>query len=345
MGEASEPSAATVAQLARRCGVSAVTVSRALRGDRAVAAATRQRVLQAAEAAGYRPRVRMGRPRAAAADRPAIDVVLGMGFHTVYYSVLLAAIEGALAERACDCLVRAVNGEYAGFLRLCERLRAAPEAPTLLVGYLPLAQVRTLLDVRPRALLVDHTGDPRLAVPYASIGFDNAEAARMMIRHLMEGGCRRILLLTGVADHFFSRDIEQGYRDVLAEAGTPLDPALIRKTDFTPSGAVEALRTAWSAGVAFDAVFANDEMAVAALWALRNKGIRVPAEVAVGGCDGLPFGPYCEPPLSTVRLDPVRLGRLAVAQALDFQRASDLPARVRLLPQLEVRASTRPKTG
>ena len=57
-----------------------------------------------------------------------------------------------------------MNGEYVGFLRLCERLRAAPEAPTLLVGYLPLAQVRTLLDVRPRALLVDHTGDPRLAV-------------------------------------------------------------------------------------------------------------------------------------------------------------------------------------
>jgi DNA-binding LacI/PurR family transcriptional regulator len=341
MSEADPSPKATVEQLARQCGVSAVTVSRALRADAPVAEATRKRVLKAAEEAGYQPRVRMGRPRRASrAERPCIEVVMGLKFHSVFYSVLLTAIERELAEKGHDCIIRSANGGFAAFVRLCEVLRASPHTPTLVVGYLPVQQLRTLLEVRPRALLVDHTGDPRLALPYSSIGFDNTEAARMMVRHLLAAGRRRILLLNGFADHYFAREIDQGYREALAQAGVPADPALIFETDYTPESAVEKLTGALDAGLAFDAVFTNDEMAAAVLYTLRKRGLRVPEDVAVGGCDGLSFGPYLTPPLTTVLLDHVVLGRLAVTHILNPDPASALPCRTRLLPRLEVREST-----
>ncbi|MDD5707092.1 MAG: LacI family DNA-binding transcriptional regulator, partial [Kiritimatiellae bacterium] len=152
---------ATVAQLARRCGVSAITVSRALREGGGVSDDTRSRILKAAEQAGYRPSVKMGRPRRQAqTERPCIEVIMGVKFHSVYYSVLLTAIERELTLRKHDCVIRSASGDYAEFVQLCEVLRASPHTPTLVVGYLPVEQLRTLLEVRPRALLVDHTGDP-----------------------------------------------------------------------------------------------------------------------------------------------------------------------------------------
>lgn len=333
----------TVAQIARQCGTSVVTVSRALRADTAVAPETRANILAVAEAAGYRPRVRMGRPRRASKiERPFIEVIMGVKFHTTFYSVLLQTVECELAERGYDCVIRSANGAYSGFVRLCEVLRATPEVPTLLVGYLPTPQLRTLLEVRPRTLLVDHTGDPSLSMPYSSVGFDNVEAARMMARHLLAGGRRRILLLKGFAEHYFSREIEQGYREALAQAGVETESPLILATDYTVDDAVAKLDAAMEAGLKFDALFSNDELAAAALCTLRKRGRRVPEDVALGGCDGLPYGAFLTPPLTTVHLDHVRLGRLAVAQILDRETALASPTRTRLVPTLVVRESTPP---
>ena len=332
---------ATVEQIAKTCGVSAVTVSRALRADAPVAAGTRRLILQAAEAAGYQPRVRMGRPRRAArVERPCIEVILGARLHSEFYSVLLTAIERELSVRSHDCVIRTATGGFGEFVRLCEVLRDSPGIPTMAVGYLPLQQLRTLLEVRPQTLLVDHTGDPRLTMPYSSIGFDNTEAARMMVRHLLERGRRRILLLKGFAEHYFSREVEQGYREAMAQAGLPADPELIRETDYTAENAVDTLNAALDAGTKFDAVFTNDEIAAAVLHTLRKCGLRVPEDVAVGGCDGLPFGQYTMPPLTTVLLDHVRLGRMAVEHILEPERGTSAPRRLRLLPLLEVREST-----
>lgn len=331
----------TVAELARHCGTSVVTVSRALRADTSVAEKTRQRILEAAEAMGYRPRVRMGRPRCfASSRRDSIEVVMGIKFHTTFYSVLLTSIERELAGNRHDCVIRSANGDYREFMRLCEILRASPDIPTLVVGYLPTSQLRTLLEVRPHALLVDHTGDPALTLPYSAIGFDNPEAARLMVRHLVDRGRRRILLLKGFSEHYFAREIEQGYREALAQAGIEPEDALILETDFTPEDAVVKLEKALDAGLEFDAIFANDEIAIATRHVLHKRGLRIPEDVALGGCDGLPFGAYMMPPLTTVQLDHVQLGRLAVAHILNDETTRAIPLRTRLLPRLIPREST-----
>lgn len=331
----------TIKDIAAVCGLSAMTVSRALRSDGSASDETRQRILETAEKLGYHPRVRMGRPRLATPEnRPEVEVIMGTHLQQLFSTALLVAIERELADRHYDCVIRSANGEFRDFVNLCDLLRRLPPKPTLVVGYLPLPQLRTLLDVRPQALLVDHTGDPNLDVPYASVGFDNIEAARQMTRHLLHQGRNRILLIKGFDCHYFSREQEQGYREALSQAGIECCSDLILSTDFSPQQAVGALDRVMRDGIPFDAVMSNDEMAIGLLHALNARGLTVPGDVAVGGCDGLPFGQYTIPPLTTVQLDHVALGRRAVAHILQEGQEPVPPQRIRLLPTLAVRESS-----
>ena len=331
----------TLEELAAQCGVSCMTVARAFRPEQPVAPATRRKVLQKAEALGYQPRARMGRPRnAQSGERTAVEVIVGMAMDSIFYSELLMVIGRELAVKGHDCTVRLANGGFDEFVALCEVLRVTPPARTLVVGYLPLPQLRALLEVRPEAVLVDHTGDPGLELPYSSIAFDNVEAARIAVRHLVALGRKRILLVNGFSGHYFSRDVEAGYRGALANAGLSVDPDLIIETDFTAECAVSKVDQALKDGLRFDAVFTGDEIAAALLHVLHERGIRVPEDVAIVGCDGLPFGRYTIPPLTTVFLDQEQLGRIAVKHVLDRERSENEHGSIRLLPRLELRAST-----
>ena len=163
-----------------------------------------------------------------------------------------------------------------------------------------------------------------------------------MVRHLLSTGRRRILLLKGFADHYFSREMERGYRDTLTQAGVEIDEDLILDGRFHIESAVDRIRGALDAGLEFDGVMTNDEMAAGVLHTLRHRGLNVPGDIAVAGCDGLNVGPYLCPSLTTVLLDYNELGRMAVERIFDDRRASRPPCRLRMLPRLEVRESTGP---
>ncbi|MDD2706599.1 MAG: LacI family DNA-binding transcriptional regulator [Verrucomicrobiae bacterium] len=333
----------SLAAIARACGVASMTVSRALRQDPRVQEDTRRQILAAAGKMGYQPSGRYGRPRVSTDKvRTPVDVVLGvsMAAGNLFYSQLLISIEQALAQRGCDCVIRTGNQDYDGFLRLCETLRESKAVATLLVGFFPVMQLQTLLQILPRALLVDHSGDPRLDCPYEFVALDNVEAARLAVRHLLGLGRRRILLMTGGKDHYFSRDIEQGWREILQSHDLPALPELICRADFTADGARSLLLQIMEHGMSFDAVFSNDEMGVGILRALHEKGKRVPDDVAVAGCDGLPVGRHTIPALTTVELDYRQLGQVAVERALAERPENAPPCRLRLVPQLVIRESS-----
>lgn len=317
-----------------------MTVTRALRPGASVAPATRAQVLQAAQVLGYHPRPNMGRPRKDRPQaRPVAEVIVGNHISSDFYLALLSSIERELSARGLDCILRSAAADLESFIGLCECLRADRLVPTLVVGYLPTRQIEVLLDVRPAAVLVDHTGDPSVRAPYRSIGFDNVEAGRQVARHLLETGRKRILLVNGFRGHYFSREIAQGYREALAEKGVSFDAALVSETDFTLAQAALRIMEALDRGLVFDAVLTNDQMAVAAINTLVRRGRRVPGDVAVAGLDGLPLGEFLVPSLTTARLDYALLGRLAVKCACD-EKGTTPPVRLRILPELVVREST-----
>ena len=104
----------------------------------------------------------------------------------------------------------------------------------------------------------------------------------------------------------------QGYRDALAEAGLPVDPALIQMGNFHVEGGYTAVQALLKLPNRVTAIFAaNDLMAIGALRGIAARGLRVPEDVAVVGFDDIALAMYTEPPLTTVK-QPIReIGKLA----------------------------------
>src|SRR5690606_8378279 len=127
---------------------------------------------------------------------------------------------------------------------------------------------------------------------------DNRGGARDAVRHLIGLGRGRIAHITGALDQTSAVDRVDGYRDAVADA----DPELVVEGDFTSASGERAMRELLGRRPGLDAVFAgNDLMAAGALRVLRERGRRVPDDVAVVGFDDmLPIAEQTEPPLTTV---------------------------------------------
>lgn len=332
-----------LSDIAARCGVTSMTVSRALRGDARVAEQTRVKILEAAQDVGYQIKVNQGRPRTPKAEvRPCVDVLFGTSTsrQTWYYSSLLLSLEQELNKHHHDCLIRSCDNSYNDFLRVCETLRSQQTRRLLVVGYFTAAQIDVIAEIVPKILLVDHTGHPAIRSTYETVGFDNVEAARIGIRHLLESGRKKILLLKGLADHYFSREIEQGYIQAITEAGLELDRSYIIESDFTAAQASMSISECVKKGLDFDGVFTNDEMATGVLQALQLLGKKVPQDVAICGCDGLPICEQLNPPLTTLHLDYKELARVSVNHFFAEKPGGSLLCKIKLVPELKIRESS-----
>lgn len=178
--------------------------------------------------------------------------------------------------------------------------------------------------------------------PFAVV--DNAEGMRCLVRHLVEThGYRRFACISGPTLHQEADLRLKGFTETLGEHGIAVDPALIAHCDFnTESGksAVEdfaARRLLGPKGVQA-IVAANDRMAMAAMEALRDKGIRVPEDIAVVGFDDIDDGRYVTAALTTVRQPLFHLGRKAVDLILAAVNGREVKS-ARLSPELVIRES------
>jgi len=333
----------TVASIAAECGVSAMTVSRALRNDVKVKENTRLQIIAVAERLGYIRAPRMGRPSLASTE-PGVRVQLILGTigrsMAIFHSQLLTSIEQQLAKNGYECVVRSCSGDYQTFIQLLENLRVSDAEATIIIGSFIPEQLDALLDATPDAVLLDNPGNSKSGTIHHSLTFDNVEAARIGIRHLLDCGRRRILLLSGTPGHFFSRDIEQGYREMLVHFNLAVDEKLIINSDFTAESSHDLLANALISGLKFDAVFTNDEMASGVYRALLERNLKIPQDIAICGCDGLPIGLHLFPRLSTVFLDYDDLGKNAIEYLIDKRNKSRSPQRIQLIPRLIVREST-----
>ncbi|MFF4321351.1 LacI family DNA-binding transcriptional regulator [Streptomyces sp. NPDC001568] len=145
-------------------------------------------------------------------------------------------------------------------------------------------------------------------VPF--VDCDNRGGAREAVRHLVGLGRRAIAHISGPGDQTSALDRILGYRDILVDA----DPALLCRGDFTEESGVRAMAELLDRRPDVDAVFAaNDLMASGALRTLRERGVRVPQDVAVVGFDDMQsVVRSTSPSLTTVHQDIEGMGRLMV---------------------------------
>ena len=321
-----------------------MTVSRALRQLPSVSEKTRSRIFEAAARLGYLPMLSAGRKAELHEELQNLPVQIivreSNGRLPRFQSELMLELIRLLAAKGFESIVRVSDGTYKEFLQMLSHAGKAQVAATILVGSFQEKELRALLRAIPGAILLD---DPGSSVPecvYSIFSFDNFRAAMLAVKHLVDQGRKKILLVTGPREHFFSEEIKKGYKEALTDAGLSFDPSMVLYTDFTVRSATEKVTEFMDAGGQFDAVFTNDEMAGGVYGAVMKRGIRIPDQVAVCGCDGLPVGEQLYPGLTTVVLDYKQLAEKVIENSIARKEDSVVPMHMRLLPTLLLRESS-----
>lgn len=332
------------------CGVSKMTVSRAIRRDPRVSEATRQRVLRAAEKVNYLPSgYGVGKMEGRSLTKHYYVLFhRDSALQDVFFGEIIRTMQQELFSRGLTCSLGLVSDEYAEFMQLYDMLQVADVAGILVVGPVPDESIDILLERFGEVVLVDNPGGPGITRPCSAVFCENTYGARLGVRHLLGLGRKRVLLVSGPEGNYFSQSLVDGYSEALATAHIPFDPQLVLRADFHVDGGHRIVADAVASGLEFDCLFSNDEMACGAVKALQEAGRSVPGDVAVVGFDNLPLGQAITPALTTVAVDREKMGRRAVELLLRLDSDDGLtetPERVRLLPRLLVRDSCGASAG
>lgn len=161
---------------------------------------------------------------------------------------------------------------------------------------------------------------------------NNCSGLETVLQHLITvHGKKRIAFISGPENNVEAQERLQVYKNVLEKNGLPFEVSLVMVGDFTQYSGVRAVETLLSRKVAFDAVaVANDEMALFAMNTLKEKGFKVPEEIAVTGFDNIESTIFSTPPLTTVT-QPVYLQAKKAAEML-YNMLAGLPETNQYLP-------------
>jgi LacI family transcriptional regulator len=174
-----------------------------------------------------------------------------------------------------------------------------------------------------------------------SVDVENREGAREAVAHLIGLGHRRIGLINGQLQMEAALARRDGYKQALLEAGIAIDAELMEEGFYSEAAAYQAMLKLLDLAQPPTAVFsASDAMAIGALHACRQRGLRVPDDVALVGYDDLPLAAYATPPLTSVHQPIGEMGAHAVRVLIEQIRGQGPATSVRLPARLVVRESS-----
>lgn len=327
----------TLADVALAAGVSPITVSRALRGERAVDPVLVERVQAAAQKLGYVPDPAA---RALASKRSTHVAVLIPMLSNELFVGLLEAAQSRLRAAGYQTLIGITHydpSEEEQLLR--EQLMHRP-AGLLVTGFDRTEATRRL--ITQSGVPVVHMMENSRVEGIHSVGFSQTEAAITMTRHLLDRGYRRIAFAAAQLD---PRTLQRqlGWRQALESAGL-YDPALEWMNPAPSSMALggRLFQQIMGQSPAVDAVFfCNDDLAQGALLAANRMQLPVPARVAIAGFNDLTGSDLMLPTLTTVQTPLATIGDEAAGMLLKLMRGESVEqACVVLDYRLVVRMST-----
>lgn len=307
---------ATIKDVADDSGLSISTVSAVLNGADWVPEATRERVLASIETVRYVPNTLA---RGLKTRRTNAVGVIVTDLTNPFFTEIVRALERTLRKQdhnvfLCNSDHETINGRK-NFGALLERrvdgiIIIGSSVPEDLVAqyteaddHVPIVSVERNYSAR---------GVTRLMV-------DSEEGGFVATQHLLERGYQRIALIEGADRGAESRTHRRrGYERALAYAGLSAPASYFARGDFRFEGGRDAMNGLLDLPEPPDAVFAsNDLMALGALRAARERGIRVPEDLGVVGYDDIPAAGFVDPPLTTIAVPKAELGRSAGELILD----------------------------
>jgi LacI family transcriptional regulator, gluconate utilization system Gnt-I transcriptional repressor len=304
---------ARMADVAKLAGVSAMTVSRAMRNPKAVTAETLRRIEAAVETTGYLPN------RIAGSLASRRTNVVGLIVPSLRNSLFAETIQG-VADRlgsAFDLMIAdsgyTLKGEEAAVIaflsqRVCGiMLHNTKHTP------------RTRAMLREAGVPCAETGNLVRNPVDMAVGFSNHDAAQAMTEHLIARGYHRIGFVSLMRkDNDRASERRTGYLNALAKHGIEADPACVLETMPGLRSGGEALVQLMESGRNPDAVFmASDVLATGAVLEANRRGWRIPEQIAIAGSEDNELHEAIMPSLTTLRFPRYEIGRRAAGMLLD----------------------------
>lgn len=331
---------ATIQDVARDAGVSTATVSRVFSAPERVLETTRSKVMEAVTRLGYEPNFAAKSLRTLRTEKILVTVP---DIANPFFSQVIRGVEEAALAAGYSVLLGDTRHEETREEQYAAMFRRKEADGLIFLGHrLPDALAELVAAKGPRTPIVNGCEfRPGLAVSSAHI--DNERAAGEAIEHLYTLGHTRVGAVTGPLASPISSDRLKG---VLAAAQRHGRASALRVVigDFSiESGVRQAGKLLDEPGRPTAIFCFSDEMAMGALEAIRQRGLRCPEDVSLVGFDDIRFAQYLHPQLTTVRQPKEQIGHEVVRLLLDIlaDRTSTLQ-NVTLPHQLVVRSSTAP---
>jgi LacI family transcriptional regulator len=326
----------TLHDVAESAGVSYQTVSRVINNHASVADETRKRVLKAIKDLNYHPN---RAARSLVTNRS--DTITVLSFGTMYYGpgqmlqnvvqharrngfrVLPSSLEHLRPEDINAAINELHELLIDGIIMIAPIVMDFATDFRALVGDIPFIQI----DTRPRPGI-------------ASIVIDQAHGTRAVIEHLIELGHRCIAEISGPLNWYDAIMRHQSWLDTMQRHGLPHHMSV--EGNWSAESGYEGVQTLLNGGESFTGlVVANDQMALGAMAALKERGIRIPEDISIVGFDDIPESAYFSPALTTVRQNFVTLGEQAVEYLVSLIKNPQTPIHQRVLyPEMILRSST-----
>jgi LacI family gluconate utilization system Gnt-I transcriptional repressor len=291
-----------IEDVAARAGVSAITVSRALRAPDKVTASTRARIEAAVDALGYIPNLAA---RSLASRQSGIVAILVPTVGNSIFSETVRGVSDAIAPAGLQLLIGDFGYSDDNVLILLRALIGRQPDALILVGVVRDPEVRRMLGGLhiPVIETWDLTDDPVDTV----VGFSNAAAGAAIAEHLLAGGRRRFAFVGGLDQRAIARF--GGYAETLVKAGFP-PPIRAGVTAIRYAEGRRALDAILTEAPETDAVFyATDVLAVGGLLECQRRSIAVPDRMAIVGLGDLEIAGELSPGLTTIRVPSYEIGR------------------------------------
>lgn len=300
-----------IKEVARRAGVSPVTVSRALRQPDIVSQKTRERILEVVRDTGY-----ASNPHAVAlrSGRSTIVAAFVSNLMSQQYSQAVRACARGLEERGYQLMVGQTSYSYAMERTAINSLIALRPAAVFFTGVIELEEHRrqlSELDIP----VVESWAYPRDPIDML-VGISNTDAGRLAADHLVEKGYRRLAYLGRSGGRGSLR--LQGFQARAAELGAEIVHTFSIDGITTIHDGRQACRRILDEQRNFDAVFcANDLLGAGMLLEARQRRIKIPEELAILSFGHNDLAGELSPRLSTISFDVDRLGTRAAALIIE----------------------------
>lgn len=326
----------TLNDVADHCGVSYQTVSRVLNEHPHVATETRARVLRAIVELGYRPNYVA---RSLATHR---THTIGMvSFGMTYYgpAQMTVNIESALKAKGYRLAFSTLDALTSEQLRdaIDHLLSQVVDGLVMItpITDVNLDMVQELCAGVPVVMI-----DIRRGEQVPSVVIDQRHGAMLATQHLIELGHRHICEISGPLSWCDAEQRHQGWQRAMRAARLALGQSI--EGDWSAAGGYRAAQELLELNVPMTAlVVGNDQMALGAIRALRERGLHVPQDISVTGFDDVPEAAFYDPPLTTVQQDFKALGLQSVEYLINLIENEDTPPHQRVLyPKLIERGST-----